>query len=101
MSASYLSKVFRTEMNSTYSKYLVCLKISHAQKLLANSKLSVLEISLQTGFKNYNYFSDVFKKNVGCTPTGYRKRGGRTAQGGPQLLCTNNPHIALIERSYL
>lgn len=75
VSASYLSKVFSTEMNSTYSKYLVCLKIGHAQKLLANTELSVLEISLQTGFKNYNYFSDVFKKIVGCTPLGYRKRG--------------------------
>lgn len=75
VSASYLSKVFSTEMNSTYSKYLVCLKIGHAQKLLANTELSVLDISLQTGFKNYNYFSDVFKKMVGCTPTWYRKRG--------------------------
>lgn len=74
VSASYLSKVLSTEMNSTYSKYLVCLKIGHAQKLLANTELSVLEFSLQTGFKNYNYFSDVFKKMVGCTPTGYRKK---------------------------
>lgn len=75
VSASYLSKVFTSEMNSTYSKYLLHIKIGHAQKLLANTDFSVLEIALQTGFKNYNYFSDVFKKCVGCTPTGYRKRG--------------------------
>lgn len=74
VSDSYLSKIFVSEMNSTYSKYLLQIKIKHAQSLLANTDLSVLEISMQTGFKNHNYFSDVFKKCVGVTPQGYRRK---------------------------
>lgn len=74
VSASYLSRIFASEMNSTYSTYLLRAKIKHAQDLLANTELSVLEISMQTGFKNHNYFSDVFKKSVGVTPQGYRRK---------------------------
>lgn len=74
VSASYLSKIFASEMNSTYSKYLLHIKLKHAQSLLANTDLSILEISMQTGFKNHNYFSDVFKKDVGVTPQGYRRK---------------------------
>lgn len=74
ISKSYLSKIFTTEMNASYSKYLLCLKIKYAQNLLANTELPITEISVNTGFKNNNYFCDAFKKIVGNTPSQYRKK---------------------------
>lgn len=73
ISTSYLSRIFKTEMDSSYSKYLLRIKIGHAQKLLATTNISITEIASQTGFKNSQYFSEVFKKSVGESPIQYRK----------------------------
>ena len=61
-------------MNTTYSRFLNEVKISHALELLVNSKLSITEIATQSGYANSNYFSDVFKKIIGTSPLKYRKK---------------------------
>lgn len=71
---SYLCKLFRERKNKSFVYYLNEVRISHARKLLAGSRLSVDEIAERTGFNNANYFVRVFKKITGMTVGEYRKK---------------------------
>jgi YesN/AraC family two-component response regulator len=71
---SYLCKLFRERMDKSFVYYLNEVRISHARKLLAGSRLSVEEIAERTGFNNANYFVRVFKKTTGMTIGEYRKK---------------------------
>ena len=48
--------------------------MSHAINLLRENKMSIKEISYELGFENPNYFSRLFKKQEGATPTQKRHR---------------------------
>ena len=73
VSASYLSRLFSSELGSSYSAFLVYMKINYAQKLLITTQLSVSDIAVRSGFKNNSYFSDIFKKKVGTSPLRFKK----------------------------
>lgn len=73
ISAPYLSKLFTDYLDTTYSVFLNTQKINHAQKLLLNTQMSMVDIAIECGFSNSNYFSDVFKKQLGTSPLKYRK----------------------------
>ena len=62
ISPSYLSRLFTKELGINYSEFLVRYKISHAQRLLVKTDLSITEIALSSGFGSSNYFCYVFKK---------------------------------------
>lgn len=49
-------------------------RIAEAKILLYNKRLSVAEIAERVGFSDYNYFTKMFKKTVGVTPSQYRKQ---------------------------
>ena len=53
--------------------YITKLRIERAIWLLTHSKLSINEISDQTGFSTSRYFSTVFKQYTGCSPTQYKE----------------------------
>ena len=48
--------------------------ITRAKELLISTDKSIKEISLELGFQTIHYFSLLFKKKVGMTPTEFRKR---------------------------
>lgn len=73
-SGVYCDTVFRREMGRSIIDYLIDLRIDEAKKLLIENRLSVGQIGEMTGFRDANYFSRVFKKRTGDTPSGYRKR---------------------------
>ncbi len=73
MNPSYFGTLFKKEMNISFSKYLVQLRMNEAKKLLKRSSLKVYEVSELVGYGNYRYFSRIFKKNEGCTPLEYRE----------------------------
>lgn len=73
ISGAYLSRLFKSEMDTTYSNFLTEVKLTHARKLLLNTRLPVSEIAGQCGYQNSNYFCDTFKKWLGCSPLQYRK----------------------------
>ena len=56
----------------TFSAYLTELRITEAQNLLHNSNYSLEEIASLVGFKDYFYFSKVFKKYCKYSPKEYR-----------------------------
>lgn len=53
--------------------YINKLRIDNAINLLLNSSLTVNEIADRVGFSTPRYFSSVFKKNMGCSPTQYKE----------------------------
>lgn len=73
ISASYLSKIFISHLKTSFSDFVINEKISFAQKLLADSDLSMMEIASEAGFSSHSYFSDSFKRNTGMTPLQFRK----------------------------
>jgi len=85
VSDSYLSKLFRQELNSNFSDYLNRTRIDRSTELMRNTDLSILEISGMVGFDDQSYFTKVFKRALGETPKQYRnqtkKAGGASASG--------------------
>lgn len=74
LTADYLAKVFKAETGIAIKEYLNECRINEAKRLLLESKASVSEIALETGFDTLSYFSTVFKKLTGETPNAYRAK---------------------------
>lgn len=72
-SASHFSRLFHAQLGKSYSEYLTKIRIRHAQDLLLNTKKSVTEIALETGYLHTGNFSEQFKQQTGMTPLKYRK----------------------------
>lgn len=71
MSTAYLSVLFKTEVGTSYVKYLTELRIRQAKKYLKDG-YKVNEVSEMVGYNNYRYFCDIFKKHEGKTPSEYK-----------------------------
>ena len=70
---SYFSNLFSQEMGQTFVEYLTDLRLSKAEDLLVSTNMSMLDISVSTGFENQSYFTKVFKSAKGMTPREYRR----------------------------
>ena len=73
ISQTALTKKFRRETDSGVIEYYNELKIREAKRLIRDSSLSFTEISEKMGFASASYFTKVFKKHTGATPTEYSK----------------------------
>ena len=73
MSASHISSSFHQLLGENFHKYLEKIRLAQACDLLLSTDSSVLDICYETGFKSYKTFSRVFLKNLGLSPTDYRK----------------------------
>ncbi|MFA5068001.1 MAG: PocR ligand-binding domain-containing protein [Candidatus Izemoplasmatales bacterium] len=67
----YLSHLFRDEMNMTFSDYVNKVRMDAAIKLMKETKMSIQEIAVQSGFADASYFTKTFKKYHGITPKKY------------------------------
>ena len=70
-SSKYLSHLFRQKMGMTYSEYLRTLRIRYAVSLFDHGIDSIKNVALLSGFTDPLYFSGVFKKQFGVSPTEY------------------------------
>ena len=75
ISAYYFSKLFKEGTGETFIEYLTHFRINKAKELIAKSEYSMKEICQMVGYSDPNYFSRIFKKNVGVTPTEYKEKG--------------------------
>lgn len=73
MSPSYLSKLFKSTTNFTFTQYLNSVRIKNARKLLQNADYRIIDVAQNTGFTNNTHFTRVFKEIIGMSPTNYRK----------------------------
>jgi len=48
--------------------------MKQARRLLSSTSFSVGEIATRCGYENIYYFSSAFRKNVGCSPTEFRRQ---------------------------
>ena len=74
ISPSHLSKIFKEESSKTIFEYLTYLRIEKAKTLLKDIKLNMTDVGLQCGFTDLNYFSRIFKKINGHSPSEYRRK---------------------------
>ena len=74
VSKQYLIRCFKTYLQTTPNEYIIQYKISKACNLLQNSNANIQEISNELGFENQCYFSRVFTKKIGESPTVFRER---------------------------
>jgi len=74
LSPFYISKMFKEQLGINYIDYLTECRIEKAKKLmLADPGKSMKEITFEVGYHDPNYFSKVFKKVCGASPSEYRK----------------------------
>jgi AraC-like DNA-binding protein len=74
VSANELNQVCKTSAGITAKQFQLDLKITEAKRLLIYSLLNVSEISYQTGFEDTSYFSRIFKKKTGLSPTDFKEK---------------------------
>ncbi len=72
MSYHYFSKFFKDSTGKNFVDYLTDLRIEKSKELLKNPANSIKEICYRVGYSDPNYFSKIFKKIIGMTPTEYR-----------------------------
>ena len=74
MSVSWFIRNFKEYTNVTPAQYILSLRISNARTLLENTAYNVSEISNIVGYENPLYFSRIFKKQCGMSPSEFRKQ---------------------------
>lgn len=77
VSANHFSALFSQEMEQTFIEYLTNVRMTKAKELLRCSDMRSGEIATQVGYKDSHYFSFLFKKTQGCTPSEYRSGKGK------------------------
>ena len=80
----YMNRVFKKVTGETIFRYLNRVRINHAETLILNTPMKMSAIGSRVGFSDEYYFSRVFKKHTGKSPTEYAREGmnGRKAAGG-------------------
>ena len=74
LSNSRYITLFTKEFGKTPSEYILELKLGRARELLLTTDMTISLVGASSGFKDQYFFSKMFKKHVGLTPTEYRKR---------------------------
>lgn len=73
LSPTYFARMFKDETGLTFHSYVVQVRMQRAAELLKDHSLTIGEIAYIVGYPDQNYFSQVFKKVMGMSPTDYRK----------------------------
>lgn len=73
LSPAYLSALFKKETGQNLSEYLTQVRIEHSKELLCRTNKLIYEVADAVGFRDYRYFSQIFKKHVGQTPKQFQQ----------------------------
>uniref|UniRef100_UPI000A7BF186 helix-turn-helix transcriptional regulator n=1 Tax=Clostridium sp. NkU-1 TaxID=1095009 RepID=UPI000A7BF186 len=61
-------------MGENFIEYVTRTRIKNARRFLEDSRYSIKEVCIMSGYSDPNYFSRIFKKYEGMTPSEYRER---------------------------
>jgi two-component system response regulator YesN len=76
LSPNYFSHLFKKTNGASFTEYVNAVRVAQARRLLAESDLKIYEIAETVGYTDYKYFSAVFTKLAGASPTRYRPERG-------------------------
>lgn len=82
LNPTYLSRLFKKEIGIPISNYIQEKKIDTAKNMLVYSEHTLSEIASILAFPSQSYFTEVFHKTTGVTPTKYRARNLRSTEIG-------------------
>lgn len=71
ISSDYLRHLFKEETGENLTAFITRVKIENAKTFLQSGQYKVNEVAQMVGFNTTQYFSTVFRKQVGCTPKEY------------------------------
>lgn len=74
ISPCYLSVIFKKETNMTFKNYLIQTRINKAKELLESTDMKIYEVAESVGYNDTRYFSELFQRICGKTPSQYRTR---------------------------
>ena len=69
----YVSRLFKEELGLNFIEYVTRTRIDEAKRLLLETNQTISEIALSVGYQDPSYFTKVFKKMEGRTPTQFRQ----------------------------
>jgi AraC family transcriptional regulator len=72
-SAYHFARLFRRTLGESPHQFVLRLRVERAQELLRRSELSLAEVALATGFAHQSHLTQLFKRQVGVTPSVYRR----------------------------
>ncbi len=77
LSTFHFARAFKATVGMAPHDWLIGQRMARARTLLAESRLSVLEVAHRTGFQSQSHFGLVFRRRTGCTPLQWRRRTAR------------------------
>lgn len=77
VSTAYLFYAFKKEEGRTLNDYITDTRLFYAKELLKDKDISVTRVAISVGYSNYSYFTKVFKKKYGMTPSQYQREYGQ------------------------
>lgn len=71
LNQTYFSRLFKQYTGTTFTNYLIELRMEKAKELLHQGKYKVYQVSQMVGYRSEKYFFRIFKQYAGCSPTEY------------------------------
>lgn len=85
LSPFQFSRLFKRLTTVTFQAYLLTRRVEEAKRLLANPKVSVTDVCFTVGFQDLSYFTRVFQRHVGSTPSCFRRQIGEKPASAPRV----------------
>ena len=81
LSLYHLSHLFRNTLGISFQEYVKQKRFEYACRLIASTDMTILDISLDSGFSDVRYLNNMFRKEYGCSPSEYRANRERRGSG--------------------
>jgi AraC family transcriptional regulator len=74
LSKFYFNRLFKSAMKVSPSSYHTTLRMDEAQRLLRETKKTIVDVALDLGYANPSHFARAFRKETGLSPSDYRQQ---------------------------
>jgi AraC-like DNA-binding protein len=100
VTTTYLSHFIKDYLGIGFQEYLNHLRLEHAEYLVRNTTLPLIDICMDSGFSSHKYLKKAFLQTYQCKPAEYRKNHG-VGKASPQLKSYDNKERILSEQDAL